>query len=106
MCRTLEVNDSRFVFGIGELFVRVGDIFVDDIGIDELRLVLPNDVSLRKLWADSGLTRLGDGSFLTELGPDRPIRLPVLLLRLLLEGGPDGLRVFIKLRPVGGFGAK
>lgn len=33
-------------------------------------------------------------------------KLPVLLFRLLLDGGPDGLREFTKLRPVGGFGAK
>ena len=45
-------------------------------------------------------------SFFSELGPDRPIRLPVLLLRLRFDGGPDGLRCVIEFRPVGGFGAK
>lgn len=33
-------------------------------------------------------------------------KLLVLLFRLLLDGGPDGLREFTKFRPVGGFGAK
>lgn len=44
--------------------------------------------------------------FVTELGPVRPIKLPVLLLKLLFDGGPDGLRVVMEFRPVGGFGAK
>lgn len=36
----------------------------------------------------------------------RLFKLLVLLLRLLFDGGPDGLRKFTKFRPVGGFGAK
>lgn len=111
--RTRDVNDSRFVFGIGDVFVsgvvRVGDtlaIGVDDTGMDELRLVLPSDDSLRRLCAESGRFRLGEVSLRTELGPERPTRLPVLLLRLLFDGGPDGLRGLTKFRPVGGFGAK
>lgn len=45
--------------------------------------------------------------FVTELGPVRPTKLPVLLLKLLFDGGPDGLfRVVMEFRPVGGFGAK
>jgi len=105
MLRTRDVNDSRLIFGVGDAFVRVGEPFVDDTGIEEFRLVLPND-SLRRLCAESGRTKLGDVSFRTELGPERPTRLPVLLLRLLLDGGPDGLRGLTKLRPVGGFGAR
>lgn len=103
--RTRDVSDSRLVFGVGDAFVRVGEPFVDDTGMEELRLVLPND-SLRRLCAESGRTKLGDVSLRTELGPERPTRLPVLLLRLLLDGGPDGLRGLTKLRPVGGFGAR
>lgn len=55
MCLTFDVSVSRFAFG-ESLTVRVGDIFVGvEIGIDELlRLVLPNEVSLRKLCTDSG----------------------------------------------------
>lgn len=113
MCRTFDVNDSRLVFGTGELLVRDGDTLLDEIGIDEpLRLVLPSDVSLRKLCAESGRFKLDGVSgfveigFCIELGPERPIKLLVLLLRLLLEGGPDGLFEFTKFRPVGGFGAK
>lgn len=104
--RTRDVRDSRRDFDVGEAFVRVGELLADDTGIEELRLVLPSEDSLRKLCAESGRTKLGDVSFRTELGPDRPTRLPVLLLRLLLDGGPDGLRGLTKLRPVGGFGAK
>lgn len=58
MCRTLDVSDSRLVFGIGEflaVLVRVGDAFGVEMGIDELlRLALFNDKSLRRLCADSG----------------------------------------------------
>lgn len=104
--RTRDVSDSRFVFGVGDVDVLVGDTLADEIGMDELRLVLPSEDSFRMLCAESGRTRLGEVSFFTELGPDRPIRLPVLLLRLLFDGGPDGLRGLTKLRPVGGFGAK
>ena len=64
MCRTLEVSDSRLVFGTGEFLaglVRVGDAFGVDIGIDELfRFALFNDISLRRLCADSGRYRFGD----------------------------------------------
>ena len=85
------MSDSRFVFGDG--FVRVGDNFVaDDIGIDELRLVLPSEVSLRKLCADSGRYKFVVDSFRDEFGLDRPAKLPVDLLRLLFDGGPEGLR--------------
>lgn len=56
ICRTFDVNDSRFAFGTGEfLVVRVGDCFGVDIGIDELfRLELPSDESFRMLCAESG----------------------------------------------------
>lgn len=88
---------------------RVGELLADaETGMDDelVRLLLPSDDSLRILCAESGRLRLGGLSLRTELGPERPIRLPVLLLRLLLDGGPDGLRGLTKLRPVGGFGAK
>lgn len=106
----------------------VGDTFGVDIGIDELlRLVLFNDKSLRRLCADSGRYRCGDvehGIFCIKFVADVDIivaavvgivavvsyrllfKLPVLLFRLLLDGGPDGLRELTKFRPVGGFGAK
>lgn len=120
MLRTRDVNDSRFGFGIGELLVIIGrdGDFVDDTGMDELlRLQLLNDdESLRRLCADSGRCKLGDCiAFVTEFGPERPKRLPVLLLRLRFDGGPDGLlRCVIDddvvddevIRPVGGFGAR
>lgn len=108
--RTRDVNDSRFGFGIGELLVicgRDGD-FVDDTGMDELlRLQLLNDdESLRRLCADSGRCKLGD-CFVTDCGPERPKRLPVLLLRLRFDGGPDARCVTGAVtRPVGGFGAR
>ena len=41
-------NESRFGFGIGELFDRFGVIF-DDIGMDELRPLLLSDESFRML---------------------------------------------------------
>lgn len=109
--------------------MRGGEIF-DDIGIDELRPHCPsNDESLRILCADSGRLKLVKLSFFTDDGPDRPIKLPVLLLKLRLDGGPDGLLWLMLLlliaialvmlvvvvvddddaivvRPVGGFGAK
>lgn len=104
---------SRFGLGNGELLCRaVGDCLVAvgdvvEIGIDELRLLL-NDESLRSDCADSGRFRLAASSRRdTEFGPvmvvDRalpvllllppppPIRLPVLLLRLRFDAGPDGL---------------
>lgn len=115
MLRTRDVSDSRFGFGRGELLVGLdeGDVvtFDADTGIDDVRLLqLLSDESLRRLCADSGRFMLGDRSFfVTELGPERPIRLPVLLLRLRFEGGPDvppPIRCALELRPVGGFGAK
>lgn len=89
--------------------------------MEELRLLL-SDESLRSDWADSGRLRLEVISRRdTEFGPvvDRelcelaPIRLPVLLLRLRFDEGPDGLVRccpigvgVVGLRPVGGLGAK
>lgn len=131
----MDVSDSRLAFGIGEFLAAtaaaaatavvvvarcVGDTFGVDIGIDELlRLVLFNDKSLRRLCADSGRYKFGDvefGVFCIKFDATvgdaivtvsyRPFKLPVLLFKLLLDGGPDGLREFTKLRPVGGFGAK
>lgn len=110
MFRTRDVSDSRFGLGTGEfveedvlllLLFRIGDATFtdddmtdDDTGIDELRLL--NDESLRILNADSGRCCAAAvaellSRFVTEFGPDRPIRLPVLLLRLRFDAGPDGL---------------
>lgn len=94
-------------------------------GMEELRLLLI-DESLRRDWADSGRLRLAAMSRRdTEFGPpvvvvDRelfelaPMRLPVLLLRLRFDAGPEGLFRWpvdvgvgvVGLRPVGGLGAR
>lgn len=121
---------SRFGLGNGELlcreagntFVEVGDVVAT--GMEELRLLLSEE-SFRSDCADSGLLRLAVRSRReTEFGPpvvDRellelaPIRLPVLLLRLRLDDGPDGLVRWppleagvgvVGLLPVGGLGAR
>lgn len=94
MLRTLEVRVSRFTFGTGEWVERGGAIFGAEIGIEELLRLPLSDESLRMLCADSGRLRLviAFDDFSTELGPDLPNRLLVLLLRFF--------------RPVGGFGAR
>ena len=110
MLRARDVNVSRLCLAIGdEVTFVVGLVFVDT-GIDEeLRLLLPWSESLRKLDTESGRLRLDDRSrFFIELPSfDLPYKLLVLLLKLLLDGGPDWLRWPVEpLRPVGGFGAK
>lgn len=116
MFRTFDENDSRLLLADGVagddvvLFVRVGDVFGVDIGIDELfRLDAFSDPSFRMLCAESDRYNV-DGE--TESVDDelmvvsKRARLPVLRLRLLFDGGPDGLFDATKLRPVGGFGAR
>lgn len=107
--RILAADVSLFALGNGECIGLGGDgLDLAEMGIDELLLFPPNDESFRQLCAESGRWRLGDElllSFFTELGgPDRPIRLLVLLFKLRLDGGPDGLNFPFTL-PVGGFGA-
>lgn len=125
--RTRDEKVSRLSLGNGELLWRTaGDTLLDvgvvcrvATGIDELRLLL-SDESLRSDCADSGRFRLAAMSRRdTELGPvvERELfelapamRLPVLLLRLRLDAGPDGLFRgpvgVVGLRPVGGLGAR
>lgn len=71
-----------------------------EIGIDELRLLPSYEGILRQLWTESGRDRLvsflviEDGSL--DFSPLH--KLPVLFVRLLLDGGP-----VIGGRPLGGF---
>lgn len=71
-----------------------------EIGIDELRLLPSYEGMLRQLWTESGRVKLV--SFLVI--DDGPLdfwllyKLPVLFVRLLLDGGP----VIVVGRPLGG----
>lgn len=85
ICRTLDENDSRLHFadggvvvvGVGGvvcivggiLFVRVGDVFGVDIGIEELfRLDAFSEPSFRMLCAESGRYRLdGEADVLVDV---------------------------------------
>lgn len=73
-----------------------------EIGIDELRLLLPsNDDKLRQLWTESGRVRLESFLVMDEGPLDLRYKLPVLFVRLLLDGGP-----VVDVRPLGGFATK
>lgn len=98
--RTRDVNESRFGFGKGELFIILcGDgVDFDEIGIedDELRLLVfnppVNELSLILLCADSGLLGLDDDDVslkrFKDGGPDFPYKFPVLRLNDLFDTGP------------------
>lgn len=72
-----------------------------EIGIDELRLLLPSKDMLRQLWTESGRVRLESFLVMDEGPLDLRYRLPVLFVRLLLDGGP-----VVGVRPLGGFATK
>lgn len=72
-----------------------------EIGIDELRLLLPSNDMLRQLWTESGRVRLESFLVMDEGPLDLRYRLPVLFVRLLLDGGP-----VVGVRPLGGFATK
>lgn len=100
---TRVVSESRLVRTGDAGFV--GDEFwipFADTGIDEPRLPGLSRLPARQLCAESERLLV----FVMDDGPlggmrDDVVKLPVLLLRLLLDGGPDGLLFVFS----GGFGA-